>query len=113
MTRSPTLQLKNPASIICALEGDIRCDQFEKARFLALFTVFNSPRSMIPEDGYCRNRPERCGKITVSGRKVQESTGNWKQYSSWKLPDFFPVLSGQFSVFYIWKLIGIYRKKIR
>ena len=75
---------------------------------------------MIPEDGYCRNRPERCGKITVSGRKARESTGNWKQYSSWKLPDFFPVdsgqfpvFSGQFSVFYIWKLIGIYRKKIR
>ena len=37
------------------------------------------PRSMIPEDGYCRNRPERCGKITVSGRKARESTGkHWK-----------------------------------
>ncbi|CAF4984446.1 unnamed protein product, partial [Rotaria sp. Silwood1] len=28
MTRSPTLQLKNPASIICALEGDVRCGQW-------------------------------------------------------------------------------------
>ncbi|CAF5174968.1 unnamed protein product, partial [Rotaria magnacalcarata] len=42
MTRSPTLQLKNPASIICALEGDIRWGQFEKARFLALFTMSTS-----------------------------------------------------------------------
>ena len=49
----------------------------------------SDPRSMIPEDGYCSNRLERCGKITVSGLKARESTGNWKQYFSWKLPDFF------------------------
>jgi hypothetical protein len=30
---------------------------------------------MIPENGYCRNRQENAGKITVSYRKTPESTG--------------------------------------
>ncbi|CAM4927546.1 unnamed protein product [Rotaria socialis] len=35
------------------------------------------------------------GRTAGNGRKAQESAGNWKQYSSWKLPDFLPVDSDQ------------------
>ncbi|CAF3968744.1 unnamed protein product [Rotaria sp. Silwood1] len=48
MTRSPTLQLKNPASIICELEGDDRCGQCENVRFrtcLMLSTSTNKKMS--------------------------------------------------------------------
>ncbi len=42
MTRSPTLQLKKPASIICELEGDARCDQCEKVLFRTCLRVSTS-----------------------------------------------------------------------
>ncbi|CAF3590078.1 unnamed protein product, partial [Rotaria socialis] len=43
---------------------------------------------------YTYSNPGR-GRTAGNGRKAQESAGNWKQYSSWKLPDFLPVDSDQ------------------
>ncbi len=42
MTRSPTLQLKKPASIICELEGEDRCGQWEKLLFRTCLRVSTS-----------------------------------------------------------------------
>jgi hypothetical protein len=38
---------------------------------------------MIPENGYCRNRQERCGKVTVSCRKATDPAGFSRTSFSW------------------------------
>ena len=50
------------------------------------------------------------GRTAGNGRKAQESAGKWKQYSSWKLPDCFPVDSDQFPDVKHRKLTGKHRK---
>jgi hypothetical protein len=49
MTRSPTLQLKKPACIICDAEGDDRCGQCEKVLFRICWIVFTSTKILIIE----------------------------------------------------------------
>ena len=71
------------------------------------------PRSIVPATGYCRNRPERCGKITVSRRKTREVAGTWKQYSGRKIFGVFPYDSLSDPAGKHWKLTAIHRKKIR
>ncbi len=44
MTRSPTLQLKKPASIICEAEGDDRCGQCEKVLFRTCLRLSTSTK---------------------------------------------------------------------
>jgi hypothetical protein len=47
-----------------------------------------------------------------NGRKAREIAGKWKQYSGRKLPDFFPMDSGQFPVLSGWEMTEIHWKKI-
>ena len=49
MTRSPTLQLKNPASIICELEGDDRCGQCENVLFRTCLRVLYFDKYMCAD----------------------------------------------------------------
>jgi hypothetical protein len=49
MTRSPTLQLKKPASIICETEGDDRCGQCEKVLFRTRLRVLTSTKILDKE----------------------------------------------------------------
>ncbi|CAF4541841.1 unnamed protein product, partial [Rotaria socialis] len=49
--------------------------------------VFTAAAKISPHPGR--------GRTAGNGRKAQESAGEWKQYSSWKLPDFFLVDSDQ------------------
>ena len=49
MTRSPTLQLKKPASIICEAEGDDRCGQLENPRFRTCLRLSTSVKVFSSE----------------------------------------------------------------